>query len=176
MKTTKLMSCLLIVASLLFVNTSSVFADGGDSSKETPNDYIGQVNATTSDALPALTVIRPGILPNAVNPVPRGGYATAQATLAWAVARMDGIADTSLSSSVIGTYSLCATATQVYKNGVPKGGAGTVCGARTGGGSVQSKKSVYEYVFGYTWRLDTNHAVTASGYGWYPRLTIYATP
>lgn len=140
MKTTKLMFSLLVAASLLFVNTSSVLADGGDDSKETPNDYTGQVSAATSDALPARTVIRPGIQPNAVNPVPGGGYAIAQATLAWAVARMDGIADTSLSSSVVGTYSLCATATQVYKNGVPKGGAGTVCGARTGGGSVQSKR------------------------------------
>ncbi len=103
-------------------------------------------------------------------------YAIAQATLAWTVARIDGIADTSLSSSVPGTYSLCAQAAQVYKNGVPKGGAGQVCGARTAGGSVRSKKSVYEYVFGYTWRLDTNHAVTAPGYSWYPSLTVYATP
>lgn len=176
MKTTKLLLSLLIVASLLFVTTSSALADGGDDGKETPDDYIGQVSATTSDALPTRTGSRPGIQPNAVNPVPGGGYATAQATLAWAVARMDGIADTGLTSNVQGTYSLCATATQVYKNGVPKGGAGQVCGARTGGGSVRSKKSVYEYVFGYTWQLDTNHAVTAPGYSWYPSLTIYATP
>lgn len=51
-----------------------------------------------------------------------------------------------------------------------------MCGARTGGGSVRSKKSVYEYVFGYTWRLDTNHVVIVSSYSWYPSLTIYATP
>ncbi len=175
MKITKFLLSLLIVAGLLFSTASSVLADGDDS-KDTPNDYIGQVSATTSDVLPVRAGIRPGIQPNAVNPVPGGGYAIAQATLAWAVARMNGIADTSISSGVQGTYSLCATATQVYKNGVPKGGAGQVCGSRTGGGSVRSTKSVYEYVFGYTWRLDTNHAVTAPGYSWYPSLTVYATP
>jgi len=167
---------MLIVMSLSFATTTSAAAGGGGDDEETPNDYVGQVSTTTSDAIPHLTKGKPGIQPNAVNPVPGGGYATAQATLAWAAARMDGIAKTSLSSGVTGTFSLCATATQVYKNSVPKGGAGQVCGARTGGGSVQSKKSVYEYVFGYTWRLDTNHAVTASGYSWYPSLTVYANP
>jgi hypothetical protein len=176
MKIMKILLSSLIMAGLLFSTTANVLADDGDNGKETPNDYIGQVSTAISDVLPGRAGMRPGIQPNAVNPVPGGGYATAQATLAWAVARMDGIADTSLSSSVQSTYSLCATATQVYKNGVPKGGAGQVCGARSGGGSVRSKKSVYEYVFGYTWRLDTNHSVTAPGYSWHPSLTIYATP
>lgn len=120
MKTTKLLLSLLIVASLLFVTTSSALADGGDDGKETPDDYIGQVSATTSDALPNRMGSRPGIQPNAVNPAPGGGYAIAQATLAWAIARMDVVAETSLTSDVQGTYSLCATATQVYKDGVPR--------------------------------------------------------
>ncbi len=82
MKTTKLLLSLLIVASLLFVTTSSASADGGDDGEETSNDYIGQVSAITSDALPARIGRHPDLQPNAVNPVPGGGYATAQATLA----------------------------------------------------------------------------------------------
>lgn len=173
-KSIKLGLSILTVLGLLLVTTTNAMA--GDENDNELNDYVGQESTTISDVIPRLKPSKQGIQPNATNPVPGGGYATAQATLAWAAARMDGIAVTSLSSSVTGTFSLCATATQVYKNGTPKGGAGQVCGARTGGGSVQSKKSVYEYVFGNTWRLDTNHAVTASGYSWYPSLTIYATP
>lgn len=164
---------MLTMFGLLFSAFTSVMAEESDNES---NDYVGQVSTTASDAIPRLKGNKPEISPNIVNPVPGGGNAIAQATLGWAAARMDGIANTSLSSGVAGTFSLCATATQVYKNGTPKGGAGQVCGSRTGGGSVQSKKSVYEYVFGFTWRLDTNHAVTASGYSWYPSLTIYANP
>jgi hypothetical protein len=169
MKISKMFFTLLVAVGLIFSATTSALASEGDDSKETPNDYVGWATSSTSDNLP-------GIQPNAVNPVPGGGYATAQSSLGWTAARMDGIANTSLSANAQGTFSLCATSTQVYKNGVPKGGAGQVCGSRTGGGSVQSKKSVYEYVFGHSWRLDTNHAATASGYSWYPSLTIYATP
>lgn len=165
---------IIIVLGLLLVTATNAMA--GDGNDNEPDDYVGQVSTTISDTIPRLKPGKQGIQPNATNPVPGGGYATAQATLAWAAARMDGIANTGLSSGVTGTFSLCATATQVYKNGTPKGGAGQVCGSRTGGGSVQSKKSIYEYVFGYTWRLDTNHAVTAPGYSWYPSLTIYANP
>lgn len=89
---------------------------------------------------------------------------------------MDGIATTGLSNGVWNNYTVMAQAKQVYKSGTPKGGAGEVWGTRTGGGSVPSTKSVFEYVYGFTWRLDTRHAVTGNGANWWPTQTIFATP
>lgn len=86
---------------------------------------------------------------------------------------MDGIANSSLSANTPGTYSICATATQLYMNGAPQGGAGQVCASKTGGGSVTSKKSkVVVSVYGKTWRVDTSHGFSKPGYGWYPTLTV----
>lgn len=160
---------ILFVTSFLFITTNTVAAAGKE-------NYIGQVSKTTTNNIPYLSLRHDGIRPSKVHQVPGGGNAIVSASLGWAAARMDGMADTSLSSGVFGTFSLCATAVQVYKNSVQKGGAGQVCGARTGGGSISSIRSVYEYVYGSTWRLDTAHAVTAPGYSWYPSQTISATP
>jgi hypothetical protein len=150
-----------VVMFLLVTNTLSVAAGGSDG-----DPYIGQVSTTASKSLP----LRPN---GASQPLPGGGTATATAQLAWSASRMDGIGRSSLSSSTVGTYSICATAVQLYMNSSPQGGAGQVCAAKTGGGSVASTKSkVVTSVFGKTWRVDTSHAFTKSGWsGWFPSLT-----
>lgn len=160
---------LLIVISLLFVNTSSATAQDGNGGEE----YIGQVSTTVTRTLPSPRKGEPGFQPNASQPLPGGGTATATAQLSWTASRMDGIARSSLSSDTVGTYSICATATQLYMNGSPQGGAAQVCASKTGGGSVTSTKSkVVVSVFGKTWRVDTAHGFSKPGYGWYPTLTV----
>jgi hypothetical protein len=157
---------MLIMISLLFTNISNVAAQGGGG-----GDYLGQVSVSESKSLP---VPKGDYQPNgATQPLPGGGNATATAQLAWTASRMDGIARSSLSSGAVGTYSICATAVQLYMNSSPQGGAGQVCAAKTGGGSVTSTKSkVVVSVFGKTWRVDTSHAFTKSGWGgWFPSLT-----
>ncbi|MBI5823861.1 MAG: hypothetical protein HZB18_07540 [Chloroflexi bacterium] len=163
----------LIVMSLLIANTSSAAAGGGKGS----DTYIGQVSASASKSLPLPKAGEPGYQPNISQPLPGGGTATATAKLAWTVSRMDGIAKSSLSSNTVGTYSICATTVQLYMNSSPQGGAAQVCAAKTGGGSVTSKKSkVVASVFGKTWRVDTSHGFSKTGYGWYPTLSVSATP
>lgn len=158
-----------IAISLLLANTISASADGGKGG----NDYIGQVSASVSKSLPVLLSDKPGNKPDASQPLPGGGTATATAGLAWTASRMDGIARSSLSTNTVGTYSICATAVQLYMNSVPQGGAGQVCAAKTGGGSVTSTKSkIVASVFGKTWRVDTSHGFSKPGYGWYPTLTV----
>lgn len=150
----------LIVISLLFANTTSVAAGGGKGSGEV-----------------SVSVTYPPQGTDASKSLPGGGYATATAQLAWSASAMTGTAKTSLSSGVAYTYSICATATQMYKNGAPQGGAVQKCGSYSGGGSVSSKKTVYvPSVYGITWKLDTDHGVSRPGFGWYPSLTVYATP
>ena len=158
---------ILIVISLLFSNIPSVLAQEGDG-----GDYIGQVSTTATKTLPAPKKGEPGFQPNASQPIPGGGTATAIAQLAWSASRMDGIGKSSLSASTVGTLSICATAVQLYMNSSPQGGAGQVCAAKTGGGSVTSKKSkVVANVFGKSWRVDTSHGFSKPGYGWFPALT-----
>jgi hypothetical protein len=160
---------MLIMMSLLFTNISNVAAQGGNG-----GDYLGQVSVSASKSLPASKRGQPDYQPNgATQPLPGGGTATAVAQLAWTASRMDGISKSSLSSNTVGTYSICATAVQLYMNSSPQGGAGQVCAAKTGGGSVTSTKSkVVASVFGKTWRVDTSHAFTKSGWGgWFPSLT-----
>ena len=154
---------------MLFTNISSVAAQGGGG-----GDYIGQVSTSVSKSLPHTKFNGLQLQPNgASQPLPGGGTATATAQLAWTASRMDGIARSSLSSNTVGTYSICATAVQLYMNSSPQGGAAQVCAAKTGGGSVSSTKSkVVVSVFGKTWRVDTSHAFTKSGWGgWFPSLT-----
>ena len=162
----------LIVMSLLFANVSSASAGGGKGG----DDYIGQVSTSISKSLPRPTARELGFIPNATQPLPGGGTATATAQLAWSASRMDGNAKSSLSSDTPGTYSICATATQLYLDGSPQGGAGQVCASKTGGGSVTSTKSkVVLSVFGHSWRVDTSHAFTKSGWGgWFPNLSASA--
>lgn len=164
----KLSFQLLIVISLLFANTSSVTAQDGD------EDYIGQVSTTVTKTLPSPKKGGPGIQPNASQPLPGGGSATATAQLSWTASRMDGIGRSSLSSNTPATYSICATAVQLFMNSSPQGGAGQVCAAKTGGGSVTSTKSkVVASVFGKTWRVDTSHSFTRAGWGgWFPSLSV----
>jgi len=170
---------LLIVIGLLVANTSTSAAGGGKGG----NDHIiGQVSSSVTNDLPTPTaeeLEKLGImLPDANQPLPSGGTATAIANLTWNNVTMSGKAISQLSSDTIGTYSICATATQLYMNGSPQGGAGQVCAAKTGGGSVTSTKSkTVLNVHGITWRVDTNHAFTKSGWaGWFPSLTVSATP
>jgi len=158
-----------IVMSLLIANTSSVAAGEGDDG----DDYIGQVSTTVSKTLPSPKKGEPGFQPTASQPIPGGGTATALAQLAWSASLMDGIGKSSLSASTVGTLSICATAVQLYMNSSPQGGAGQVCAAKTGGGSVTSKKSkAVASVFGKTWRVDTSHAFTKPGWSWFPNLTV----
>ncbi len=158
---------------LFFVTMMPAFADGpdGKGNAVSKRDWIGSVS---TGGLPA----KGGIVPLASNAsigLP-GGYGWAQATLGWTQLRMDGVADTGLSSGVTNVYSLGAQAAQVYKDGNPQGGAGMTWGSRSGGGSVNSTYSVYGWVYGATWRVDTNHAITGNGADWWPSLTISATP
>jgi hypothetical protein len=150
----------LIVLTLLFANITSVGADGGG------DPYIGQKSVSISKSISQSPKL-------ASQPLPTGGSATATAQLAWTASRMDGKARSSLSSSTVGTYSICATAVQLYMNSSPQGGAGQVCAAKTGGGSVTSTKSkIVVSVFGKSWRVDTSHAFTRSGWsGWFPSLS-----
>lgn len=153
----------LIIMSVVFASTSNASAQS--------EDYIGQVSTSTSKSLPSLKTIP--ISPLASQPLPGGGTATATAQLAWTASRMDGIARSSLSANTPGTYSICATATQLYMNSSQQGGAGQVCASKTGGGSVTSTKSkVVANVFGKTWRVDTAHGFSKPGYGWFPTLTV----
>jgi hypothetical protein len=156
-----------IVISLLLTNISNAAAQGEDD-----GGYIGEVSTVASRSLP---VFKAGELlqPNASQPLPGGGSATATAQLAWTASRMDGIGRSSLSSNTPGTFSICATAVQLYMNSSPQGGAGQVCASKTGGGSVSSTRSkVVASVFGKSWRVDTSHAFTKSGWGgWFPNLS-----
>lgn len=162
----------LIVMSLLIANTFSVAAGGGKGG----GDYIGSVSTTETDDLPPPTADELGFQPDASQPIPGGGTATATAQLAWTASKMDGIGKSSLSTNTVGTLSICATAVQLYMNSSPQGGAGQVCAAKTGGGSVTSKKSkVVASVFGKTWRVDTAHGFSKSGYNWNPTLTVSVT-
>ena len=165
---------ILFVLSLLFITPKTVALSGKEKDK-TPNDLIGHVSTSKTNAIPYLHTGRAGIL-GGVHQLPGGGTATVTANLGWTAARMEGAAITQLSSNTYGTFSICAKAVQMYKNGVQKGGAGQVCGSRTGGGSISSTQIVYEYVFGSTWRVDTTHGVTAQGFSWYPSQTISVTP
>lgn len=160
---------LLIVISLLFVNTSSATAQDGNGGEE----YIGQVSTTVTRTLPSPRKGEPGFQPNASQPLPGGGTATATAQLAWNQSVMDGIARSSLSSNTVGTYNLRARVIQLYMNGAPQGGYTTpTCGDRIAGGSVSQKKSkVVASVFGKTWQVNTDHIFTKSGWsGWYVSL------
>ncbi|MFZ5885431.1 MAG: hypothetical protein ACOYYI_16810, partial [Chloroflexota bacterium] len=111
--------------------------------------------------------------PLANQPLPSGGTATATAGLAWTASRMDGIARSSLSADTVGTYSICATAVQLFMNGSPQGGGAQSCAAKTGGGSVQSVKSkVVVSVYGKSWRVDTAHLFSKPGYQWSTTLSV----
>ena len=149
-----------ITMGLLFANTLGAAAGGGKGG----DDYISEVS---------VSVTYPPEDSDAAVSLPGGGTATATAQLSWTASKMDGIAKSSLSSDTVGTYSICATAVQLYMNSSPQGGAGQVCAAKTGGGSVTSTKSkVVASVFGKTWRVDTSHAFTKSGWGgWFPNLS-----
>lgn len=163
---------LSITMGLLITNTSIAAAGGGKG-----EGVIGQVSNSVSNSLPVPTAKELealGITPDAVQPLPSGGTATATAQLSWTASRMDGIAKSSLSADTIGTYSICATSTQLYMNSSPQGGGAQICASKTGGGFVSSTKSkVVASVFGKTWRVDTAHDFTKAGWsGWHPTLTV----
>lgn len=169
---------LLIACAMLLTTAGPTFADegsGGDK-PQPANDYIGSVTSTLqSDPLPAgkTGFEVPGT--NRTNPTPGGGYAYANAMLAWAPLRMDGTAQTGVEGTTL-VFALMAQVVQVSKNGVPKGGAGPNWGYGSGGAQVSATKSVYEWVFGSQWRLDTCHVVTGNNFDWRPCNTIYANP
>ena len=170
MKAARIACVILTVFALAISNIQIALADGD-------SNYIGTVSSQVTKELPKpVSFGKVHISPLAINPMPGGGTATAQATLGWTALRMDGTAKTSLSSGVTGTYSLCAQVVQMYKDGVAKGGNVQVCSSKSGGGSISTIYKVYELVAGATWRLDTYHGVSASGYNWWPPLTISAKP
>jgi hypothetical protein len=155
----------LIVISLLFTNVANVVAQGEDD-----GGYIGEVSVSQSKSLPPPKAGKPGIQPLASQPLPGGGTATATAQLAWNQSLMDGIARSSLSSSAVGNYYICARVEELYMNGVPQGGTGNNCGTRGPGGSITAKKSkAVVSVFGKTWQVNTRHSFQKQGWGgWYP--------
>lgn len=159
-----------LVMSMLIANTSIAAAGGGK------DGYIGQVSNSVSSSLPMPTVKeleKLGISPNAIQPLPGGGTATATAGLSWSQIQMDGIARSSLSSDTLSTYYICARVVQLYMNSVAQGGTSYSCAYKTGGGSVsRTKTKVVTSVFGKTWRVDTAHEFSKTGYGWYPTLTV----
>lgn len=69
---------MIIVMGLLSANISIAAAQDGGGGEE----YIGQVSTTKKQSLPSLLKDRPGIQPNASQPLPGGGTATATAQLA----------------------------------------------------------------------------------------------
>jgi len=165
-------TCLL--ATILFVNgIHPAMADDGkpENATEKSGPSIGSVSATVSTSLPSPN---PSKGTNII--VPGGGNAYANAILSWWAWRMDGKAETGLDCNVVLTYVLQATAVQVYKNGISKGGGGMANGSGSGCAKFTSTKSVYEWVYGATWRLDTSHVVTGNSFDWRPTQTIYATP
>ncbi len=162
---------LSIMISLLIANTSIAAAGGGKG-----GDIIGQVSKSVTKSLPIPTAKELealGITPDASQPITGGGTAIASAELSWTLAAMKGKAISSLSSDTVGELSICAMATQLYMNSSPQGGAGQVCAAKNAGGSVTSTKSkTVATVFGKTWRVDTAHGFSKSGWSWYPTLTV----
>ena len=163
----------LVLGVLFFATMLPTFADSpeGKGNGASKRDWIGSVS---TGGMPT----KGGIVPLASNAsisLP-SGYGWAQATLGWTALRRDGGADTGLSSGVTNVYTLGTQAAQVYKDGNPQGGAGMTWGSRSGGGSVSSTYSVYGWVYGVTWRVDTNHVITGNGTDWSPSLTISATP
>lgn len=166
-----------LVFALCIQTAGPVAADDG---KETPskqkNDYIGSVTSTIrSNPLPMSRRTLPGFTTNATNNTPGGGYAYANSSLGWTSLRMDGTAQTGLVGTTL-VFTLNAHSVQVYRAGAPKGGAGPNWGSGSGGASVSVTKSVYEWVYGSQWRLDTSHRVDGNGFLWTPTNTIYATP
>jgi len=159
-----------IAMSLLIANTSIAAAGGGK------DGYIGQVSNSVSRLLPMPTTMeleKLGISPNATQPLPGGGTATATAILSWTASRMDGIAKSSLSSDTLSTYYICARVVQLYMNSVGQGDTSYNCAYKTGGGTVsRTKTKVVASVFGKTWRVDTAHEFSKTNYGWYPTLTV----
>jgi hypothetical protein len=161
MKTTKpirLSIIALIVMSLLFANTSSVAAGDGDGSGEV------SVSATYPPRDPRF----------ASRSLPGGGSATATASIIYNAVKVDGKAVTSLSSGVTLTYSICAQTVQVYRDGVPKGGAGMVCKSGSGGASISSVKTVSGVPYGHAYRADTYHQVSSATFNWPINLTVSA--
>jgi hypothetical protein len=124
-----------IAMSLLIANTSIAAAGGGKNGK-----IIGQVSNSAIKSLPTPTTkeLRAwGIMPNATQPVPSGGTATATAGLEWSYITMYSTAKSSLSSNTLGVYNLCARVVRLIMNGVVQGThSSPVCGDRTGGGVV----------------------------------------
>lgn len=164
---------LLVATTLLASNTSVALAGGGKGG----DVIIGQVSTSTANTLPTPTaeeLEKLGIvLPDASQSIPSGGTAIATAQLTWTAVTMYGKAISSLSSDTVGTLSICATATQLFMNSAPQGGAAQVCAAKTGGGSVTSTKSkTVLSVSGKTWRVDTDHGFSKTGWSWYPSLTV----
>ncbi len=146
---------------------------GGPAEKESaklPNDWIGSVSV---GGKPGQGDITP-LASNATVPLP-GGYGWAQALLGWTQLRMDGVGQTGLSSGITDVYSLGAQATQLYKDAVAQGGTGMFWGSRSGGGSMSATYSVWDWVYGKTWRVDTNHVITGNGKDWRPSLTVSVT-
>ena len=168
---------LLTIGLLLMLTQTAVLADGPEDPPpiEIEEDWVGWVaSEQLRSALPVSKSGR-GLAPNSTHPVPGGGYAWAQAYLGWAPLRMDAIAKTGLSSEVTGEYLCSAKVTQVYKDGVPKGASAPKSKWLSGGGEVSAKKSVYEWVYGHTWRNDTEHIVTGNGFDWRPTNSVSVT-
>jgi len=149
--------------SLLLANTSSAAAGGGG--------HGGSGEVSVSVTYPPQTT---HLFPNASASLPGGGSTTATASIIYNAVTVYGQAKTSLSSSVPYTYSICAEATQLYKDGAPLGGAGQQCKAGSGGAIIYSTKTVNQVPYGHTWRADTYHRVSSSSFNWPVNLTVSA--
>ncbi len=159
MKTIVKMLLVILIMGGTFFGVKPAYAGDDGSDEPSEEEYLGFVS--TSEGIDGVTQQLPG-----------GGSAYAQAQIGWAVLRVDGIAKTSLSSGVTGTFSICAKADEVFKDGTSMGGVGQICASKTGGGSVKSTKKVFTAPFGHLWQVDTEHSVTAAGFNWYPTNTL----
>lgn len=139
----------VVMCALLLAAPSSVFADdGSDHGKRGDREgkYVGSVSVTIrSDQS------NKGdgpIVPSSTQPMPGGGYAWAQAQLAWTWLRMDGIAKTGLSSGVTGQFNLCARVLELTRDSVGMGGTVLNCGPRTGADRFDKPKRCMAFHIG----------------------------
>lgn len=163
---------LLAIGVLLMLLPSAVLAEDPNppgSRLEMEEDWIGWV---ASEPLRTDRQSPKALSSSSSQGLPWGGYAWAQAYLAWAPLRMDAIAKTGTSGTLLDFY-VKSRVVQVYKNGVGKGGSSLVAYWTGANSPVQAKKSVYGSIFGATWQNNTSHGVTDfEGYDWAPYHSV----
>jgi hypothetical protein len=165
--------CVLLAIGLLVLVPNLALAEGAipPAPPETiEEDWVGWTDASklSTGSSNRLTGSR-----GSIN-LPSLGQAWAESRLGWASLRMDGMALTWLTNSPIDWY-VASRVKKVYKNGAGQCESGHV-GWWTKAGPVEAKCSVYGWVYGATWRVDTSHLVTNfTNFEWGPQLSVSVT-